>query len=260
MRSLLFVSALALAACGQQPAATSADQTSATATAVAATDTGLPRAAPWFICDGIDTPVVFEVENGGAVARIAEYAKPSGAIANRTEFDLGDGDGAAGHVYFALQRSGQDAGSIRETNSGALETPGAAYTPVITEMKIGDRDVSCRWMPRTRLMGFTGRRSFVVSEDASGDLIYTAYSFSDASKQKPIELADNANTTTFSLEVRGGNEDVKPDHTTYRFTNNGYTYVVTANKDQTGTLAVLHGAQQVQSEPITAFETGNGPT
>lgn len=258
MRRVLLFSALALAACGAQPA-TISTAVATTARATAPTDTGLPAVAPWFICDGTDTPAVFEVERAGTVARVAEYTKPTGAIANRTEFDLADGDGAAGHVYYPLQRDGQDSGFVRETNSAVLD-PGVAYTPVITEIKIGDRDVSCRWMPRTRLTGFTGRRSFVVSEDASGDLIYTAYSFADAANAKPAQLSDNANTTTFSLEVRDGQENVTPDHTEYRFTNNGYTYVITAHNNQTGTIAVLHGGQQVQSEPITAFESGNGPT
>lgn len=259
MRGLLFVSALALAACGQ-PASTTTDQSASTTTTVATTDTGLPRVAPWFICDGIDAPVVYEFEQAGSVVRVAEYAKPTGAIANRMEYDLGDGDGAAGSIYNALNRDGQQAGYVRQINSGMLETPGAAYTPVFSSIKIGDREVSCRWLPRTRLFGFTGKRSFAVTEDASGDLIYTAYGFADAARQHSVELSDNARTTTFSLEVRDGKEDVKPDHTEYRFTNNGYTYVITANKDQTGTLAVLQGSRQVQSEPITAFETGNGPT
>jgi hypothetical protein len=257
MRRALIVSAFALAACGAQPAATVTNQTTAAAAAPAAS---APAVAPWFICDGVSTPALFELERAGSVVRVAEYAKPSGAIANRSEFDLGEGDGAAGHVYHPFQRDGQDAGFARETNPGVLEHQGIAYTPVITELKLGDRDVSCRWMPRTRLMGFTGRRSFVVTEDASGDLIYDAYAFADAANAKPVELSDNANTTTFTLEVRDGHEQIAPDHTEYRFEHQGYTYVITANNNQTGTLAVLHGGQQVQSEPITAFQTGNGPS
>jgi hypothetical protein len=115
-------------------------------------------------------------------------------------------------------------------------------------------------MPRTRLMGFTGRRSFVISEDASGDLIYTAYAFTDAAAAKPVALSDNANTTTFTLEVRDGREAITPDHSEYRFEHQGYTYLITANKNQTGVLAVLYGGHEVQSEPITAFQSGNGPS
>lgn len=255
MRIVLLLSALALAACGAPPAST--DQRSATA--ASDTNSGQPHVAPWFICDGIDAPSIYEFEQAGSVVRIAEYSKPTGAIANRMEFDLGEGDGAAGSVYNALNRDGQQMGYVRQINPGVLETQGIAYTPVFSSIKIGDREVSCRWLPRTRLFGFTGKRSFAVTEDASGDLIYTAYGFADAAGQRQIELSDNARTTTFSLEVRGGHEDVGPNRTEYRFTNNGYTYVITANKDQTGTLAVMQGGREVQSEPITAFETGNGP-
>ena len=260
MRRASIVFALALAACGAQPTTTTAHRAADVAVPASAASTGTPAVAPWFICDGIDAPAVFEVEQAASVVRIAEYAKPSGAIVNRSEFDLGEGDGAAGHVYHPFKRDGQDAGFARETNPGVLEHQGIAYTPVITELKIGDRDISCRWMPRTRLLGFTGRRSFVVSEDADGDLIYTAYNFTGAANAKPAELSDNAHTTTFSLEVRGGQEQITPDHTSYRFEHDGYTYVVTANKNQTGALTVLRGGQQVQSEPITAFQTGNGPS
>ena len=258
MRGVLWFSVLALVACGAQPATTSEDQPSAATQAAVATGTGQPAVAPWFICDGVNTPSVFEVEQAGSVVRVAEYTKATGAIVNRSEFSEGEPDSGMSHTHYPLTREGQDAGFVAETSSGPLE-PGIVYTPVITELKLGDRDIDCRWMPRTRLMGFTGRRAFVINEGDSGDLIYTTYNFVDAAKQHSVDLSNYAHTTNFSLEVRGGNEQITPDHTEYRFTNNGYTYVVTANKNQTGTLAVLHGGQQVQSEPITAFQTGNGP-
>jgi hypothetical protein len=259
MRRTLILSAFALAACNAQPSASSAQPSAAAnAAAASAADAGAPAVAPWFICDGVDTPAIFEVEQAGSVVRIAEYSKPSGALANRSEYDEGEGDSAMSHTHYPLLREGRDAGYIAETSSGPLD-PGIAYTPVITEMQLGDRNISCRWMPRTRLLGFTGRRSFVIYEGDSGDLIYTTYNFADAAKQHSIDLSTYAQTTNFSLEVRSGAEHITPDHTEYRFTNNGYTYLITANKNQTGTLAVLHGGQQVQSEPITAFQAGSGP-
>jgi hypothetical protein len=260
MRRILILSAFALAACNAQPSTSSAQASAAAnaAGAAAAAEAGTPAVAPWFICDGVDTPSIFEVEQAGSVVRIAEYSKPSGALANRSEYDEGEGDSGMSHTHYPLLREGQDAGFIAETSSGPLE-PGIAYTPVITEMKLGDRDISCRWMPRTRLIGFTGRRSFVIYEGDSGDLIYTTYNFADAAKQHPIDLSTYGQTTNFSLEVRSGAEQMAPDHTEYRFTNNGYTYVVTANKNQTGALAVWHGGQPIQSEPITAFQVGTGP-
>jgi hypothetical protein len=254
MRRALFLTILTLAACNAQPSTSSAQTTASATTA----DSDTPAVAPWFICDGVDAPAVFEVEQAGKIVRVAEYAKPSGALANRSEYDEGEGDAGMSHMHYPLLRDGQDAGVINETSSGPLE-PGIVYTPVITDMRLGDRNITCRWMPRTRLIGFTGRRSFVIYEGDSGDLIYTTYNFADAANQHPIDLSTYGQTTTFSLEVRSGNERIAPDHTEYRFDNNGYTYVITANKDQTGSIAVLHGGQQVQSEPITAFEVGTGP-
>jgi len=251
----------AVAACNGQPSPTQAQQSSsasaATTTPAAAGASGAAT-APWFICDSIDTPALFEVEQAASMVRIAEYSKPSGALVGRTEYNEGEGDAGMSHMHYPLTRDGQDAGFITETSSGPLE-PGIVYTPVIGEMKLGDRDISCRWMPRTRVLGFTGRRSFVINEGNSGDLIYTTYNFVDFAKQHAIELSDYALTTNFSLEVRGGREQISPDHTIYRFDNNGYAYVITTNKDQTGTLVVLHGGQTVQAEPITAFQVGTGP-
>src|SRR5689334_14535979 len=101
MHRVWILTAFALAACNAQPNSSTAQQTGAAATtavSTAATDTGLPVVAPWFICDGIDTPALFEVEQAGSVVRIAEYSKPSGALVNRTEYDEGEGDSGMSHT------------------------------------------------------------------------------------------------------------------------------------------------------------------
>lgn len=108
-------------------------------------------------------------------------------------------------------------------------------------------------------MGFTGRRSFVVHEDADGDLIYTSYDFADASSAQTIELSDNGRTTTFSNEVRGGVENVTPESTQFRFnTLDRYTYVVTIETGGSGTLEVLHNGAWTQGEPLIAVQQAGG--
>lgn len=212
----------------------------------------------WFICDGVDAPSLFLFEREGGAVRVAEYEKPSGAIVGRAEYAQGEEEGAAGSVYTPLLSDGAQAGAIRETNPGMLETPGAAYTPRITEVHLQERVVSCRWLPRTRLMGFTGRRSFVVHEDADGDLIYTTYDFASAANAAEIELSENGVSTVFSAEVRGGDEITRPDGVTFRFrSQDGYEYVVNARSDGQGNLDVLRNGAPMQSEPLIAFETGD---
>lgn len=212
----------------------------------------------WFICDGVDAPSVFALQRVSDAIELTEYDKPNGALVARDTYALGEPEGAAGSVYTPLLRSGVNAGAVRETNSGMLETPGAAYTPRITEVRLGERAVTCRWLPRTRLFGVTGRRSFVVHEDADGDLIYTTFDFATA-PTPPIELSENGVSTSFSVEARGGEEIVSPDGVVFRFQGaEGYAYVIATRRDGGGELNVTRGGEIVQTEELAAFQLGNG--
>lgn len=212
---------------------------------------------PWFICDSIDAPALYVFEREGDVVRVAQYDKPNGAIVERSEYQAAPAEGAAGSVYTGLMQNGAEAGAVRQINPGMLETPGAAYTPPFTSIRLGQDQITCRWLPRTRLIGFTGRRSFVVHEDGSGDLIYTTYDFAAAAQQPPIELSENGRTTPFSAEARGGEERLTPNGAEYAFDNHGYRYVVTVSRDGTGALTVLQNGAEVQSEPLIAFQQGS---
>ena len=212
---------------------------------------------PWFICDGLDAPALFVFGRNGLEVRIAEYDKPNGAIVERSAYVLGTEAAAAGSVYRVLFSNGVEAGAIRETDPAMLESPGAAYTAHIGEVRLGERRISCRWLPRTRLIGFTGRRSLVVHEDADGDLIYSAFNFADAANAGPIELSENGLSTPFSVEVRGGEEAIGREEAEFRFAADNYAYVVHASRDGTGRIDLLRDGQQVQSEPLIAFVLGD---
>lgn len=214
----------------------------------------------WFICDAIDAPVILVFERDGATARVAQYGKPNGEIVRRTDYQLGAEEGAVGSIYTTLMQDGVEAGAIRRINSGVLETPGAAYTPVYSAVRIGDREISCRWLPRTRLMGFTGRRTIVVSENGDGDLLYHSYDFATAADAQPIELSENGRTTTFSLEVRDGAETLSPEGTRYDFRADLETDI-SVMLDQTGAGHIevrRHGPDPVQSEDLIAYVVGSG--
>jgi hypothetical protein len=237
---------LTLAACGQTEPLPPLPETTQAA------------APPWFICDGIDAPTLLVFERENESARMAEYDKPNGALVVRREFTLGEAEGAAGSVYTPLYAYGADQGFVHQLNSGMLETPAAAYTPPFSSVELDQREISCRWMPRTRVLGFTGRRSFVVHEDRDGDLIYTTYDFATAAQAQQIELSENGRTTAFSVEVRGGEENVRPDGSEFRFSgDDGFTYVVALSRDGTGRLDVLRDGAAVQSEPLIAFQQGD---
>ncbi len=211
----------------------------------------------WFICDGVDARSVFVFERDGEVIRFSEYDKPNGAVVAREDYTLGDPEGAAGSIYTPLLLAGADAGTIRETNPNMLETPAAAYTPRIAEVRLGERAVACRWLPRTRVFGITGRRTFVVHEDIDGDLIYTTYDFA-APAAPAIELSENGVSTAFSAEVRAGEEMVRPDGAEFRFQGaEGYAYTLTLDRNGAGSLAVTRNGAPVQSEDVIAFQLGD---
>jgi hypothetical protein len=249
MRRIALALALSLAACGQQQAQ---------APPVEEVTVRVPP--PWFICDAVNFPGVFVFDRSNADVRVAEYDKPNGALVQRQSYLAADEEGAAGSIYIALAREDGAEGSIRQINPGMLETPGSAYTLPFTSVQLDGHNIDCRWMPRTRVLGFTGRRSFVVYEDASGDLIYTAYDFTDAARAHPIELSENGRSTSpFSLEVRDGTEEQTPQALRYAFQTQGYRYVVTLNRDGTGALDIALNGAMLQSEPLTAYQQGTAP-
>jgi hypothetical protein len=248
----ILIAAMLLAACGQ-PAPP------APARGESPPPTFIDAAPIWFICDGVDAPVLFLFADGpedGRV-RLVRFDKPSGASAGAVEVALGEAEGAAGSLITPLLIDAAEIGAVRQINPGMLETPGAAYTPPFASVRFRETETQCRWLPRTRLMAFTGRRSIVVHEDADGDLIYSSFNFDDANAQAPIELSENAQTTQFSAEVRGGEEALSPSGATFSFAAaDGYQYVVEANRDGTGRLAVMRAGELVQEEPLTAFQLG----
>lgn len=246
MRHTLIVLAFGLAACGPaEPPPPLAPPRQA-------------ESETWFICDAIDAPVVLTFERSGTTARVAQYEKPSGAIVQRTEYEIGGQEGAAGSVYTTLLQNGVEAGVVRQVNPGMLETPGAAYTTPYTSVRLGDREISCRWLPRTRLMGFTGRRTIVVQEDADGDLIYTSYDFARAAEAQPIELSDNGRTTPFSLEAREGSEQLRPNEARYEFQADAETNVAVIVSGRSARVEVrIQGPQPAQTEDLIAFIQGD---
>lgn len=247
MRSSVFMLALALAACGQpaEPPPLPAPP-------------ALAAPATWFICDALNRPTVLVFERDGGTVRVARYDKPNGALAERAEYQLGAEEGAAGSIYITLLQNGAEAATIRRLNSGVMETPVAAYTTPFTSVRIGEEEAQCRWLPRTRVMAVSGKRTIVLHEDGDGDLIYSSYDFEDAAAAGMVELSENARTSTFSAEVRGGEENVGADGESYIFRAGPVTYSVMIERDGQGALQVTGTAAPQGAEPFIALQRGVG--
>lgn len=218
----------------------------------------LAAPAPWFICDAINMPAVLVFERTGLGVEVAHYDKPNGALVERSLYQLGAEEGTAGSVMITLLQNATEAGAIRRINSGMLETPTSAYTTPFVSVRLGEAEAQCRWMPRTRVFGFTGKRAIVLHEDGDGDLIYTAYDFGDAAQARAVALSDNAQTTTFSIEVRGGEETVSPDGESYRFSAGPITYSISIERNGEGALQVTGAPSPLAAEPFIALQRGMG--
>ncbi len=242
---------LALAACGQPTAPPAAPEEQQISVRVP---------APWFICDSINSPAVLVFDRNTDDVRVAEYTKADGSIIQRNGYFVGVQEGAAGSVDIELFRDQGTDGIARFTNPGTLETPGSAYTARFVSVRLDGRDIQCRWLPRTRVLAFTSRRSIVVHEDASGALTYTAYNFADAANAHVASLGENARTTTpASLELRAGVASQTPQATLYTFETQGFRYVLTLNRDGTGVLDVTRDGAPLQSEPLIGYQLGAPP-
>lgn len=250
MRIAAALLALALAACGQTTEAPPAAEETSTVVRVP---------PPWFICDSINLPAVFVFDRNAQDVRIAEYTKADGSIVQRNGYSVGVEEGAAGSVNIELFRDGGSDGQARYTNPGMLETPASAYTSRFVSVMLDSRDIQCRWTPRTRVLGFTSRRSIVVSEDASGALTYSAYNFADSASQRARDGAENARTTAASLELTGGVAAETPQARTYTFETQGFRYVLTLNRDGTGALDVTRDGAPLQNEPLIGYQLGAPP-
>lgn len=249
MRIAAVAFALALTACGQPAAPPPAEEQ----------QVAMRVPPPWFICDALNAPAVIVFDRNSLDVRIAEYQKPDGSIVQRMGYTVGDEDGAAGSVNTELMRDQGTDGWVRMTNAGMLETPGSAYTPRFASTTLDGREIRCRWIPRTRVIGFTSRRTFVVSEDASGALTYAAYNLEDAANARVTSGAENSQTTASSLQLGGGVAGQTPEATTYTFDTQGFRYLISLNRDGTGSLDVTRDGAPLSNEPLIGYQQGLPP-
>lgn len=243
---------LAAAACGPAPPESSPDP------APMASSASATQHAAWMICDAIDQgPVlIFEQPPSAGESRLIEIDKEAGAPVADRQIVYGEAEGAAGSAFIPLSEGGHEAGYVRSINPGMLENPGSAYTMPVSSVQLGNVDTQCRWLPRTRLTGVTDKRVVVVHEDADGDLIYTTFDFAGAAARAPIELSENGRSTTFSVEVRDGQEQIAPGAAAFTFdAPDNYEYRVLIDAEGPRVEVWRDGAKAL-TESFMAYQVG----
>lgn len=242
--------AAALVSCGQTP------QTPAATTAAQHLAVATPVTSTWFICDGVDVPTLFVASEPdvGAAFTLSEYSKGSGAKIRDLALTRGDPNPGAGNVTTPLLNNGAPAGALRALDAGMLPDPASAYTPAIVSLDLGGRTVSCRWIARTRLEGFTARRSLVVFEDENGDLTLQTFDFTDAGHARSVAIDGAQRSSTPTLNLRGGAEETGPDGAVFRFTEGDRRYVVTIPENGAPIFQIDRGADGSTREPVIAAQ------
>ncbi len=225
-----------------------------------------PRQA-WLLCDGLDQPeiAVASLPDPSGQVTISIFSKAQPPAPPRAEvFHLGEPSPGAGQIYWPLTDSkGREAGNFHAFNPGALDSPADAFTPTFTSMAIGQTQAGCRWLARTRFMGFSARRSYLVTQAADGSLEYQTFDFKDAAGAKPVQPDGAQRSTSPTLDIKGGRETATPTGRLFVFESRGYRYTIDAgDPGQTphAGVIVVQAGKQIFAEPMAAYTIAPRPT
>ncbi|MBB6096774.1 hypothetical protein HNR42_000186 [Deinobacterium chartae] len=221
----------------------------------------------WFICDAVNAPTVAVVgqPDGARRTRITVYSKSRPGTHGYNTYTVGPADPGAGQVYYSLRLRAEDASSgdyLHAFNPGMFDPPGAALTPTFTSVRLGGDTLACRWVANTRLMGFTTRRSVLVTETAPGVLTYETFDFGDAATAKQLQPDGVQQTSTPSLRIEGGTRRITPALEIFTFSNAGYTYqvqVARQGQPAQASLTVSYGGRALQTERLTGYTYAERP-
>ena len=203
----------------------------------------------WFVCaplDGTDQTVV-GLPFKGQRLWIAQplSGEPSAA------YTLGAADPGAGQVYWPLSEpGGKEVGQLHAFNPGALGDPKAETTPTFTSIRINAAQWNCRWLEHTRFLGFSSKRVIEITSGPGG-LEYQSFDYSDAGKAKKVETGSAQQSTTPSLDIKGGRQVGGR----MQFDSNGYSFRVSASASD-ARVVVIHGGRVILNEPMIGWTTG----
>lgn len=188
----------------------------------------------WFICDGLNRPVVHVM--GGLDARAGAtlwtYAK-RGFGASRAAYIVGNSDTGMSQTsfpLFAYPRGNRAIGGFRVLSPGVASDMAGATTGAFSSVAVGKATTACRWLAGTRLQMFGANRSVYVTREGS-TYVYRSFDYS----ARPQITADGRSSAP-SLILRGGRRvrgrlGNEAGHDVYVFANRGYTYRARVSAD-----------------------------
>jgi len=204
----------------------------------------------WFICDAVSGPYALFAgkpdEKGVAVITLLD--RRSGKF-DTQGYQVGRADPGAGQVHWSLSRNGKPVGEVHGVNPGMIDDADAGLPPIV-DVRLDDKALACRWLPRARFLGVDSRRSVVVTETPQG-LVYQSFDFARRGAMTRSEGIQQSNIPT--LRLLGGTELVG-DRSGFRFANAGRVYFVQRPRsDEAATLVVTSAGRLAHSEKLVGF-------
>lgn len=223
------------------------------------------KSIPLFaLCDALESPNIVAVTLPDAARKVQvyTYSKTANGTYSFLNYALGVADPGAGNIYYPLTpRDGKPiavnaAYALRQVNTGVLEDPSLALTPAWTSVRTREVSSSCRFETNTRLMGFSNKRSYLVTETPQGELRYQTFDFSSAASVQKVEGGGINRSSTPSLTLEGGSKQVTPTEQIFRFENKGYTYTVSVarlGQPAGARVSVTKGVKTLVNEVLTGY-------
>ncbi len=167
-------------------------------------------------------------------------------------YKLGAPDPGAGQVYWPLSdTAGKQVGALHAFNPAVLGEGTWATTPTFTSIRIAGAQLNCRWLQRTRLLGFTSKRVIEITSGPAG-LEYQSFDYRDAGKSRKVDVGSAQQSTTPSLDLKHG----RMMGGAMRFEGNGYAFQVTASA-RDARIVVTQRGKTVLNEPLIAWTIGS---
>jgi hypothetical protein len=210
----------------------------------------IPARDGWFVCDAVSGPyALFAGKPDARGASIITLLDRRSGRFDTQSYQVGQLDPGAGQVHWPLSRGGQIVGDVHGVNPGMIEDDGATVPPIV-EVKLDDKQLSCRWLAHTRFIGLDSRRSVVVTETTQG-LVYQSFDFL---KRGPVTRPDGVQQSNKpTLRLLGGSEIVGAQGG-FRFANADFVYFVQRpRRTEPAAILVTRHGRLAHTERLVGF-------
>ena len=209
-----------------------------------------PARDGWFVCDAVSGPyALFAGKPDAKGASVITLLDRRSGKFDTQSYQVGQPDPGAGQIHWSLSRGNQVVGDVHGVNPGMIEDNGATLPPIV-EVKLDDKQLSCRWLAHTRFIGIDSRRSVVVTETTQG-LVYQSFDFL---KRGPVVHPDGVQQSNKpTLRLLGGSEIVGA-RGGFRFANADFVYFIQRPRatEPAAVLVTQHG-KLAHTERLVGF-------